>query len=72
MSEDESEEVMEVEAETEAEAPPAAEDEQDKVKPVVFIGLFITALLCIGKDEMKSVITNSPYSYSSRNIRCVP
>jgi len=48
MSEDESEEVMEVEAETEAEAPPAAEDEQDKVKPVVFIGLFITALLCLG------------------------
>ena len=31
-------------------APPAAtENEQDKVKPVVFIGLFITALLGLGK-----------------------
>ena len=41
-------ETEEVEAEAEAEAPPAAEEDPDKVKPVVFIGLFITALLALG------------------------
>ena len=35
--------------EAEAEAPPVPDNEQDKVKPVVFIGLFITALLGLGK-----------------------
>ena len=33
----------------EAEASPVPDNEQDKVKPVVFIGLFITALLALGK-----------------------
>jgi glycosylphosphatidylinositol deacylase len=48
MSGNESEEEMEAEqTEAEAEAP-AGDAEQDKVKPVVFIGLFITALLCLG------------------------
>ena len=39
------------EVEPEAEAPPAADADKDvdKVKPVVFIGLFITALLGLGK-----------------------
>ena len=44
MTENETEEI-----EAEAEAPPAAaEEDPDKVKPVVFIGLFITALLALG------------------------
>ena len=44
MPENETEEI-----EAEAEAPPAAaEEDPDKVKPVVFIGLFITALLALG------------------------
>ena len=38
-----------MEAEAAAEAPPAPYNEQDKVKPVVFIGLFITALLGLGE-----------------------
>ena len=44
----------------EAEAPAAATDnDQDKVKPVVFIGLFITALLGLGKlgDTFVEIIT---------------
>ena len=48
MSENEPEEEREVEDETEEETPAAPEDEQDKVKPVVFIGLFITALFSLG------------------------
>eukprot|EP00090_Calanus_glacialis_P013911 TRINITY_DN2253_c0_g1_i7.p1 TRINITY_DN2253_c0_g1~~TRINITY_DN2253_c0_g1_i7.p1 ORF type:complete len:1052 (-),score=349.76 TRINITY_DN2253_c0_g1_i7:167-3322(-) len=44
----ENEEEEERPAEAEAEAPPVPDNEQDKVKPVVFIGLFITALLGLG------------------------
>ena len=53
MTENETEEI-----EAEAEAPPAAaEEDPDKVKPVVFIGLFITALLALGMIDKSS--TNS-------------
>ena len=48
-----------VEAEAEAEAPPVPDNEQDKVKPVVFIGLFITACLGLGKlgDQYLEIIS---------------
>ena len=53
MTENEEEKV-----EAEAEAPPTPDNEQDKVKPVVFIGLFITALLGLGKlgDQYLEII----------------
>ena len=53
------EEKMETEVEADAEAPPTPNNEQDKVKPVVFIGLFITALLGLGKlgDTFVEIIT---------------
>jgi hypothetical protein len=53
-----------VEAEAEAEAAPTPDNEQDKVKPVVFIGLFITALLGLGKlGDLYLVIISIHLSY---------
>ena len=53
------EENMETEVEADAEAPPTPNNEQDKVKPVVFIGLFITACLGLGKlgDQYLEIIS---------------
>ena len=63
-----------MEAEAAAEAPPAPDNEQDKVKPVVFIGLFITALLGLGKlgDQYLEIIScNLPFQLC-RYLRCFP
>ena len=52
------EENVEAEA-AEEDAPPVPDNEQDKVKPVVFIGLFITACLGLGKlgDQYLEIIS---------------
>ena len=45
-------EVEETEPEA-GETPAEAENETDKVKPVIYIGLTLTFLLCLGKQRPK-------------------